>query len=149
MSYSRFTILLLAVLLVANSYAQKPRLKGLRRPPEKIRIELTVDGTDKIFVQGNALWIEHEEYELPGNIKVSGRKWNPQWNDNVSDRFTQVDPAFEPYPGTAVNIRKSKGRGTVSIIQKPDETNGFTVCIRVNDAEGGADHYKLVLSFEK
>ncbi len=136
----------LATLQISTLAADSP---GLSRPPEKLKIVLTVDGTDKIFIQGTDLWIVHETFELPSEIKINGRKWDCQWDKNASDHFTGLDPAFNPKAGAPIELRKSKGRGGVQIIEKPTSENGFTACIQIADVASGADRYEFTLTWEK
>lgn len=140
------TVLLFTAPFISMAQQDVPRLS---RPPDQLRVSLVVDGTDKIYVQGSSLWIVHETFVLPSNIKINGRKWDCQWTGNASDRYDQIDPVFKPLPGSDVDLRKTKGREGVQVIEKPTEANGFTACIQIADIASGADKYEFVLSWEK
>jgi len=50
-----------------------------------------------------------------------------------------------PLPQRPVNVRvrKTKGRGSVDIVQQPSRTNGFTAVVRIRDPKGGSDDYEF------
>jgi hypothetical protein len=114
---------------------------------EKMKVAITVDGADKIFVKSNELWIVHESFDLPRDIKIDGKKWICQWDNNTSDRYTKLDPPFVPRPGSVVDVHKLQGRSAVQLIQSPSSMNGFTAIILINDAAPGADKYAFVISW--
>lgn len=56
-----------------------------------------------------------------------------------------------PLPKSAlrtVEVRKSRGRGDVRLVERPSESNGYTARIRVEDPARGADRYGIVLRWE-
>lgn len=138
--------LLTGVSLLAQPTSAQP---GLHRPPEKIKIALTVDGSDNIYIQGTDLWIVHETFEYPSDIRIDGRKWECQWNNNTSDHYTKLDPPFAPRPDGTVEVRKSKGRDGVILVQKPTAENNFTTVVRIADTANGSDRYEFLLTWEK
>ncbi|MFH1572835.1 MAG: hypothetical protein ABIG68_02565 [Acidobacteriota bacterium] len=50
-----------------------------------------------------------------------------------------------PLPSQDLNVevRKTKGRGTVEIIQQPSRYNGYTAIVRIDDPKGGSDTYEF------
>ena len=141
-----------AIMFVAPVFAQTNQPSGGFRSPaekEKMKVAITVDGTDKIFIKSNELWIVHESFELPRDIKINGKKWVCQWDNNTSDRYTKLDPPFVPRPGSAVDVRKLQGRVGVQLIQSPSSANDFTAIIQIVDVPTGADKYAFEISWTK
>ncbi|MBK9164238.1 MAG: hypothetical protein IPM21_10045 [Acidobacteria bacterium] len=54
-----------------------------------------------------------------------------------------------PLPSTNVTLTaiRKDGRGTVTVVQQPDASNGFTAIVEVNDSRGGADDHLLEISW--
>ncbi|MDZ7632263.1 MAG: hypothetical protein U5K74_13185 [Gemmatimonadaceae bacterium] len=53
-----------------------------------------------------------------------------------------------PRANGSVNITRADGRGDVEVIQQPTLFNNYTARVRVRDRQGGADRYRLVVSWE-
>ncbi|CAN5360944.1 hypothetical protein BH10ACI2_BH10ACI2_06140 [soil metagenome] len=49
--------------------------------------------------------------------------------------------------GSIVSARLRDGRGSVSVIQQPDRSNGFAAIVQVYDPKGGASDYKVDISW--
>lgn len=82
-------------------------------------IQAEVNGSDFILVQGNRVWVEHRNFDA-----LTG----------LSSRF---DPS-EGMPQQAVNVtlERLEGTGPVTIVEKPDASNNFTLKLLVdNDNE--------------
>ena len=47
----------------------------------------------------------------------------------------------------AVSVQKREGRGDVRVIQQPNRSNNFTAIIQIDDPRGGADDYRLDISW--
>ncbi len=91
------------------------------------------------------------------------------WNGRVDDRVnivlrgntisvedvggTGVQTAYQnvngslPRRATTVTAQRRGGRGNVSVIQQPDRSNNFTAIIQISDPKGGADNYKVDISW--
>lgn len=94
------------------------------------RIDVSVDGSVIISVQQvtATYQVVSGQAERDANIQCQG-----------------------PLPKTnlrTVEVRKSKGRGEVRLLEKPSDGNGFTASIRVDDPSRGADRYSIVLRWE-
>lgn len=50
-----------------------------------------------------------------------------------------------PFPNreVTVEVNKTKGRGTVRVVQQPSPANDFTTVIEIKDSDGGAKEYQL------
>ena len=52
-----------------------------------------------------------------------------------------------PRRATTVTARKGDGRGDVRVIQQPNRSNDFTAIVQVSDPRGGADNYRVEISW--
>jgi hypothetical protein len=87
-----------------------------------------------------------------------------QWSGNVDDNLlimlrpsglsyrvvdgrqpTGIQSSFNGLPSgaAAVDVEQTEGRGSVSIVQQPSATNGYTAMIRVVDPQSGYGHYSF------
>lgn len=87
-----------------------------------------VDGTDLLRIRGNQLDIEHQT-----GVPIIGADY----------RFSKALPNA---PRT-VSVRKLKGRGKVTVIEQPNQSNNFTATIRIEDKDGGSSHYEIEVSW--
>ncbi len=87
-----------------------------------------VDDRVNIMVRGNTLWVE----DVSGN--------------GVQTAYQNVSGSL-PRRGTVVTAQRRGGRGSVTVIQQPDRSNNFTAIIQVSDPKGGADNYKVDISW--
>jgi len=113
----------------------------------KMTFKASVDGTDVVKLRGNSMWIEHLSWRLPERINVNGKKWVPQWNGDLSARYTLGWGATHR---RAANIKLTKlvGRGTITILELPTPANQETLSIQMDDSDfGGADWYQFAVSW--
>jgi hypothetical protein len=54
-----------------------------------------------------------------------------------------------PRRNAFVTVNKRDGRGDVSVIQQPSRSNGYTAIIQISDEKGGADNYRLDISWQE
>jgi len=114
--------------------------------PKTLRFRAHVDGTDIVKLSGKKLWIEHQEWQLPKQMMINGKKWNPAWNGHTSTPY-DFTRTFHPSPDT-IKLVKLAGRGPVSILEMPNVANDETLSIQVDDGdEGGADWYEFTVSW--
>jgi hypothetical protein len=52
-------------------------------------------------------------------------------------------------PTSNVAVRKGLGRGSVELLEKPNQGNGYTAVIRVRDDKAGSDQYRIQLTWEE
>lgn len=120
------TILLFSLILSAFAFsvlAQNENNSG------RVFWRGTVDDVVRIKIQGSDLSIE----------TVSGRSYS-----EGSFSFTSPLPDAE----VAVGVNKKEGRGTVEVIQQPNESNDFTAVIEIKDTKGGAKEYQLEIFWQ-
>ena len=87
-----------------------------------------VDDRANIMIRGNTIWVE----DIGGNVLQTTYQ-------NVSGSL--------PRRATMVTAQRRGGRGSVTVIQQPDRSNNFTAIIQVSDPKGGADNYKVDISW--
>jgi len=115
--------------------------------PKKLTFKAYVDGTDIVKLSGGRLWIEHQTWQLPTRMTVNDKKWNPAWNNNVCKPF-QLRRAFKPGNPQDIKLTSQRGRGGISILEKPSPANNETLAIKVDDGGfGGADWYEFAVSW--
>jgi len=95
----------------------------------EIEIEAEVDGTVDILIQGDAV-----RFEVQSGQPVARQQ----------ARFGTPLPAR---PGLALTLRKLAGRGRATLLEQPSPANNFTARIRVEDPRGGADFYRLLVTW--
>jgi hypothetical protein len=88
-----------------------------------------VDGSDKIRLMGDQVFIEHIEAQPVRD-----------------DSYDLSSPL--PRSGTPVTLRKIKGRGRVEIVEQPSSRNRFSVVVLLEDSKGGSDTYEFELVWD-
>lgn len=82
-------------------------------------------------------------------IQVHGR--------DVATRGGGLDATFsprwnlsQPLPRTSgvIRVHVESGRGDVEVLENPSARNDYTATIRVRDSRGGADQYRLAVTFD-
>jgi len=126
-----------------------------------LHIRAFIDGRDAIKIKGVELWYEHHAWDLPGkwwdrsgNIKhdeptyINGTAWKPQWQERVSKpyRLEQAVPLRET--NNLIKLTKIAGRGSVSIAEKPQQANDYTLSILLDDSRySRAQWYEFVIQW--
>jgi len=117
-----------------------------------IQIRAFIDGSDTIKIRDSQLWYQHHNYDLPGKWQnrfdeptyINGKAWNPQWNGSISKPFGDLFPPLPNKTIDEVKVTKSQGRGDVSIIEKPNIENDYTLSLYFNDDRyDGAEWYEI------
>lgn len=88
-----------------------------------------VDSVARLILQGNSIQVQD----------VSG--------SGVSTTYQNVNGAL-PRRNTIVTADKRDGRGNVTVIQQPSRANGYTAIIEISDTKGGADNYRVDISWQ-
>jgi hypothetical protein len=88
-----------------------------------------VDNVGQVIIQGNNIRAQN----ISGSV--------------MDTTFQRVNGSL-PRRAATVYVNKTDGRGTVSVIQQPTRANDYTAIIQINDPKGGADNYKLDISWQ-
>ena len=96
-----------------------------------LNLRLYVDGSLKIFIQGDKITYEVENGRPP--------------RENGSD-FTQPLPDV---PLKSFNIKKKDGRGEVQVVEQPSKGNQYGACLQINDPKGGEDRYWVEIKWKR
>jgi len=89
-----------------------------------------VDGTAQIIIQGNNIRAQD----------TSGSGLQTDYQNMNGDL---------PRRSVLVTANKVSGRGTVSVVQQPSRQNGYTAIIQISDPRGGADNYRVDISWQR
>ena len=128
----------------------------------EIHILAYVDGRSQLLLRGSfAQWF-HTEHQAPGRdgvthfpTMIDGADWMPEWPDEPdsgnaycfceSSVFEGLEPAL-PAAEVRVQVDLLLGRGLVSIMERPEEANGYTLTLEIDDTDfDGADWYEIVV----
>lgn len=112
-----------------------------------VRIKARIDGSDKILLREKDLWFQHVADALPADVAIDQKKWTPGWNGNESKRLEMAGATFRPFSKATVKIKKYRGRGSVAIDEYPTPENDNTLIIAIDDRDGGADDYEIMVSW--
>ena len=47
-----------------------------------------------------------------------------------------------------MSVNKRNGRGQVSVIDQPNQSNNYTAIIKIDDDKGGADDYEIEVEWK-
>jgi hypothetical protein len=88
--------------------------------------------------------------QVDGRVRISFRD-NRAYSQRLSGQEVYGEQvAFgSPLPRRSMDvaINKLRGRGEVSLIQRPAANNNYTAIVEINDGESGADTYDLELNW--
>jgi len=88
-----------------------------------------VDSIARLILQGNSIQVQD----------VSGT--------GATTSYQNVNGAL-PRRNVNVTAEKRDGRGTVSVIQQPLRSNGYTAIVEISDPKGGGDNYRVDISWQ-
>jgi hypothetical protein len=85
----------------------------------------------------------------PTGVSINGRSWKPVWTGNKSDEYITFIPPLAPFTAmTPVEVKKVKGRGSITMKQAPKPDNGQSLMVIFDDGtESGADMYECRISW--
>ena len=52
-----------------------------------------------------------------------------------------------PRADVSVSVKKRDGRGQVSVVQQPNQSNNYTAIVKIDDEKGGADNYEIEMEW--
>ena len=88
-----------------------------------------MDGYVELIIQGN-------------RVTSRERDGAPTVNDQVN--FSSPLPRAD----VRVSLNKRNGRGQVSVIDQPNQSNNYTAIIKIDDDKGGADDYEIEVEWK-
>jgi hypothetical protein len=77
------------------------------------------------------------------NLETQGDR-----DDTFRDARFRVMDAL-PRENGMISIARADGRGDIDVIEQPSLFNGYTARVRVRDRQGGADRYRVVVTWEE
>jgi hypothetical protein len=85
---------------------------------------------------------DYVELNIQGNrVRSREREGSQTINEQVS--FSNPLPRAD----VAVSVRKRNGRGRVSVVQQPNQSNNYTTIVKIDDEKGGADDYEIEMEW--
>jgi hypothetical protein len=85
---------------------------------------------------------DYVELNIQGNrVRSREREGSQTINEQVS--FSNPLPRAD----VAVSVRKRNGRGRVSVVQQPNQSNNYTAIVKIDDEKGGADDYEIEMEW--
>ena len=101
---------------------------------------------DTIKIQKNTLWIQHNAYDLPADVKINTKRWNPEWTRDKSSSYV-FDPPLAPIDPKTLSTKSSRGRTEIKVYEMPSEANGQTLTLKVEDSPNGVGEYTIILTW--
>ena len=86
------------------------------------------------------------DFVLTDDFGPTASRWAPTYFSQTSYVFNGLLPGLPMRPMT-VSLDPVRVRGTAQITEQPSDANDYTTTVTVNDPEGGADWYTIVLTF--
>ena len=116
----------------------------------RIVFKASVDAGDNVVIQNGKLHIEHIDWTKPKDISVNGIKWEPNWQDKITDEFTKFTPPLAPFAGAHVAVttaKKVKKNGYVKVLEQPTDANGQKLIVHLQDEGGGASDFEVHITW--
>ena len=116
----------------------------------RIVFKASVDAGDNVVIQNGKLHIEHIDWTKPKDISVNGIKWEPNWQDKITDEFTKFTPPLAPFAGAHVAVttaKKVKKGGYVKVLEQPTDANGQKLIVHLQDEGGGASDFEIHITW--
>ncbi len=132
-----------------NNYTAIVQVVDSKRGADDYRLNIFWQSTapvDEPYQSGRATW--RGRVDITGNIIISGSEIQSQ-NISGNGTFTQsqnVSGYLARRPGS-ISVRKTDGRGNISIIQQPSSENDFIGIVQITDTEKGADDYEIEITW--
>lgn len=132
----------------ANNYTAIVQISDDRSGADNYRLDISwsAGSTIEPYQSGRVTW--RGKVDQTVNISISGG--DVQTEDVSTGRLSDVNfniNGILARRGGTVSVRKIRGRGTVSVLQQPNEDNDFTAVIQVFDPERGDSDYELEVTW--
>jgi len=85
---------------------------------------------------------DYVELNIQGN-RVRSRE--RQGSQTLNEQVSFSNPL--PRANVTVSVRKRNGRGRVSVVQQPNQSNNYTAIVKIDDDKGGADDYEIEMQW--
>jgi hypothetical protein len=120
---------------------------GLDKPAEISSIDFkgNVDHV-LIKIQAGKLWVE-KLLGTPTRMSVSGRTFNPKWQNNTSEPFAKFEGTFKSLQNAVFKLDVKRGRSKVELGELPSAANGWTLTVRITDAPNDQGDYYINISW--
>jgi hypothetical protein len=85
---------------------------------------------------------DYVELNIQGN-RVRSRE--REGSQTLSEQVSFSNPL--PRANVTVSVKKRDGRGRVSVVQQPNQSNNYTAIIKIDDDKSGADDYEIEMAW--
>ena len=82
-------------------------------------------------------------------LRIQGNRVTSRERDGAPTVNEQVNFSSPlPRADVGVSVNKRNGRGQVSVIDQPNQSNNYTAIIKIDDDKGGADDYEIEVEWK-
>ncbi len=133
----------------ANNYTAIIQVSDDKSGADNYRLDISwTTGSDTIeqYQSGSVTWRGRVDQTV--NIKIAGSDVDTQ--DISTGRLSNVNFNINGYLARRVGtvaVRKLRGRGSVRVVEQPNENNDYTAVIQVFDPDRGDDDYDLEITW--
>jgi len=85
---------------------------------------------------------DYVELNIQGN-RVRSRE--REGSQTLNEQASFSNPL--PRANVTVSVRKRNGRGRVSVVQQPSQSNNYTAIVKIDDDKSGADDYEIEMEW--
>lgn len=96
---------------------------------------------------GSATWSGRVDNRVNIIIQGANMRTEDVTNSGYQPGFQNLNGVL-PRRNSVVAVAKNEGRGTAFVTQQPSRANDYTAIIQVSDPRGGADNYRLDISWQ-
>jgi hypothetical protein len=133
----------------SNNYTAIVQIADTKGGAEDYRLEITWQSSAQVeepYQSGRAFWRGRVDQTVNIIIAGSSVQTEDASASGVSSVSSNVTGYLAQRPGT-VNVRKEKGRGTVTVLQQPTADNDYVAIIQIFDNDRGAGDYEIEISW--
>jgi hypothetical protein len=124
----------------------------------RIRVRSAIDGVSCLVLRSNTAQWDHKTWRPPGYlddeknpIYINDVEWSPDWPRGPVGYYQKSSilrdlPLTVPERECSVQVRVTRGRGRMSLVQTPSRDNDYTLMVAFDDgAEPGAITYDITV----
>ncbi len=126
-----------------------------------INITAFIDGTSELIIENDTMFWHHTAFAAPGRwsgndypTTVNAVEWLPNWPTTGRNDFCNCDSSSvtglfpELSSLTDISLSLISGRGTVSVLEAPTQSNNYRMEIKFDDYYfGGAAWYEIEIAY--
>ena len=119
-------------------------MRGLSHTLLPVSAALLVASASILSAQDRRLFEWTGDVDREVQITMQGRRiWTRDIGNNEPRRHREQVASALPRQEGNVFVELEDGRGSADVVQQPSARNNYTTIVRIRDARGGADRYRL------